>query len=752
MNSLNFNKLHNKLAFLKTPSFLFFVFLLLILFIPKPSSAFIGTGIFDYFDTALEGVEEIAGPLAKKVISIFFVYVIGLIFLGTSTVLLEQTMNPEWLSIYGNPLVEKGWNFTVNIANMFLVLGFIVIALGIILGRRSLQIKKTLPRLILVAFLINFSLLLVGALLDISNILYNTFWKGNENLPSQVIDLLIGKGGSVLTNMISWLGALALSFSIPFVGPFAQIALVSYLIVAFPTMLAWFFQIICFFIVGGIFLLYGILFAFRVFIVQLLAIISPLAFVAWIFPQTERYFKTWFRMLLQWIFLGIFLIFFLSLGLAGAVALSEKLGIGENPTPIPGLSWFKVHDYFVYYLFLTIYLGIAAALGRRVTPMFVDQALGMFNQAKGAFVGRIGGVSKYIKERARRWAAEKEKEFERKETPKKTTAKIWRGIKKGLTGTIKWAHRIRGTTIEAGLERDIQEKKEKLKERFGNNVEQARIFYGKSWRILPPTDKIAFTLYAAEVKGGKGLVKMGEEEAKEGINLIGKSYSKKLSDVLKYNVKLMKEMLEDISYGGVSLDILVPEREKDKDVIELMKLGYEKADAIKKAAFKKVIDDLKSKDIEKLTDDTLTNPEFQEVTALFKPWGFIRKIGEEWGADILDKIQETAEEIGLEKIAKSNPSFLRAPYTPGGSIFLRRWFLEGRELTRNDIEELIRRAKRGDDEEKPPSSPKPPKPPKPPPKPPRGRAGVGVPIYWTKEKKEEEEEEEEPRGRVGVGV
>jgi hypothetical protein len=58
MKKINLNK----------PFLIFFLllFILLLLF-PKSSKAFVGTGIFDYFNTALEGVEESSAPVARRI-------------------------------------------------------------------------------------------------------------------------------------------------------------------------------------------------------------------------------------------------------------------------------------------------------------------------------------------------------------------------------------------------------------------------------------------------------------------------------------------------------------------------------------------------------------------------------------------------------------------------------------------------------------------------------------------------------------
>ncbi|MBU4348116.1 hypothetical protein KJ671_01235 [Patescibacteria group bacterium] len=77
--------------------------------------------------------------------------------------------------IIDNPVVEIGWEITRDIANLGFVLLIIIIAFGTILRNESFQAKKTLPKLIIAALLINFSILIAGMALDIAGIFMNFF-------------------------------------------------------------------------------------------------------------------------------------------------------------------------------------------------------------------------------------------------------------------------------------------------------------------------------------------------------------------------------------------------------------------------------------------------------------------------------------------------------------------------------------------------------------------------------------------------
>jgi len=297
--------------------YLFLTILILSLIIPQTVLADF-FGIVDLISASLEGVEETAGPVAKMLITIFFAYIIAVISAFSSALLLQSAAeHPEWLSINNNPMVSSGWHFTSGIANIFIILILIFIAFAYILKIETFQAKKALPRLIIIALLINFSLLFVGMLVDISNIFYNTILRGNTGLP---LKIFLDVGGGVLDvirSLILTITGLTICFTAPLASTLCQAGLVFSMIsiIFLPNILIYFFQIFAFFLIAGVFFTYAFLFGARVFVVELLAILAPLAFICYILPQTKKYFDEWLHHLIEWLTLGIILFFFLVIGL-----------------------------------------------------------------------------------------------------------------------------------------------------------------------------------------------------------------------------------------------------------------------------------------------------------------------------------------------------------------------------------------------------------------------------------------------------
>ena len=682
--------------------FIFPIILLVILLLsfPRPASAQLGTGIFDFFESALSGIEELAGPVAKYVVAFFFTYLIGLLGLNISVVLLQKATDPALLSLQGNPLIDVGWHFTVGIANMFIIIILLYIAFSFILKIENQQMRKALPRLILVAILLNFSLLFISMIVDMGNITTNTFLKGNEDLPSKVTQSLGLSSEGVFKSIGGWLGAMAALFIIPFSAPFVQYGLVT----LFATILAsnivpWIFQIIAFFIISIIFLIYAVLFIARVFIIQLLAIIAPLAFLALILPQTKKYWDKWLNLLLEWVFLGVVLFFFMTLGLTAVHALIPAGG--EFPWPIQGVTEFP--QYFIYYLYLVIFLIVALWLSKKTMPTFaqavIDQAVGLGKMAWGRVALPLGGAAK---ERLQQFAASQKKREDELAATKARGEKVkispLRGFTMGagryMRRGIEGAHWAAGTTVSAAMASDLNKKTEEYEKRYGKDFVGAAKNFSN---LRTDRDRAAMTLYLEKTKGGKALGELTElKDRRAAVNSLAKYAPYRVEDIVKHMPELIKDetMMSTIQGAMMSKGLKTETDEKtgevkfeDKDlqkmkesgikidgksIDELVKTDAGKIKAIRAALYKKAVDAAKNEDIENMTDSTLSDSDYQEAVARYKNISFIRRIGEEKGSANIQNIRIKAErDLRAEEIAKTNATLLYSTVTNPGfsSIF-----------------------------------------------------------------------------------
>ena len=102
----------------------------------------------------------------------YFLYVAGSVF---NYALVELVF--EYARNFGNSnAVLAGWNILRDFGNIALLFGFVWIGIATILNITNYTAKKALPRLLIFAVLINFSLLVASAVIDTSNAFSYAFY------------------------------------------------------------------------------------------------------------------------------------------------------------------------------------------------------------------------------------------------------------------------------------------------------------------------------------------------------------------------------------------------------------------------------------------------------------------------------------------------------------------------------------------------------------------------------------------------
>lgn len=247
--------------------------------------------------------------------------------------------------------LKQAWNFFRDIANAVFAVIFLWVIFSQIsnVGVSNYGIKKILPRLIIGALLVNLSFYLCQLAVDLSNILGFSL-KGVLEGAASGIDTQSAAAGSFYTAVA---GALALTGA----------ALFLFLAVSIPTITA---------------LLLALLVVLVILIVRQAAIIlliavSPLAFAAWLLPNTENLFKKWTSM-----FKGLLVVFpVVSLlygagKLAGAILAASATDDPNNPKETMQFAALA-----------------ASILPLGATPFVLKSSL----NSLGSFAGKLGGLS-----------------------------------------------------------------------------------------------------------------------------------------------------------------------------------------------------------------------------------------------------------------------------------------------------------------------------------------------------------------------
>ena len=287
---------------------------------------------------------------------------------------------------YAGSAFYDSWSITKNWANMLIVLGLIGVALAFILNLD--QYKKLLAPLLMVALLVNFSVVFVGLMIDTSNIVTKTFigsgeqqhnvtFKINEIWNKTLYKYPINKFG----DSIEYFG-LSVLFSIVYIT------------------------------LGVTLLMLAIIFIERYVILAILFILSPLAFVFYVFPlkQAKELFSSWWNHFIKWCFVGLIGAFFVNL----SSQILEKFSgffvadATTNTTKIIG----SLSQVFFYLLIVVIFLVAGMVLtfqaSGRASKMVIAGAVttGTFLAAGGAALAR-GAVRTAGGERA--WNAARER-------------------------------------------------------------------------------------------------------------------------------------------------------------------------------------------------------------------------------------------------------------------------------------------------------------------------------------------------------
>ena len=212
-----------------------------------------------------------------------------------------------------NSGIYLAWVIMRNISNVAFIVAFLVIIYSQLtsVGISNYGVKKMLPRLVIAAVLVNLSFTICAILLDLSNIagyafqdafmgIKNTISTVGENTSTWTWSEVIS---TALSNGALAIGAIAFTTELlPMLVPAATLA-------------------------GLTLLLILLIMAARQALIIILIIISPLAFVCYLLPGTEKWFKKWRdSFLTMLVFFPAFSVVFGGAQLAGILIIQNATG------------------------------------------------------------------------------------------------------------------------------------------------------------------------------------------------------------------------------------------------------------------------------------------------------------------------------------------------------------------------------------------------------------------------------------------
>lgn len=264
----------------------------------------------------------------------------------------------------------NGWQIMRNFANVAFVIAFLVIIFSQVtsVGITNYGIKKMLPRLIVAAVLVNVSYWVCAIAVDLSNILGSSmnglFQSIKDGIPLPAASATSATGDG-------WAGIASVVLAGTIAGGVALFVGLSALL---PMLL----------FVGLTILTVFLILTLRQALVILLVVISPLAFVAYLLPNTEGLFKKW-RQLFQTL-----LLMYPIIGLMfGASALASKIlmtSAGDNYPIKIAAAGMSIIPLVLSYTFMKTATNILGKVGAYVN----NPNRGLYDRARKKAQGYAG--------------------------------------------------------------------------------------------------------------------------------------------------------------------------------------------------------------------------------------------------------------------------------------------------------------------------------------------------------------------------
>jgi hypothetical protein len=278
----------------------------------------------------------------------------------------------------------ESWNYIRSIANVAFVIVFLIIIYSQItnIGISNYSIKKLLPRLIIAAILVNVSYIICAIAIDLSNVI-------GESLEQMLIGMRTHlASGTGISDTLSWqsvtsfvlagaagAGAATVSISglIVLTGANPEAAIILLLPMLLGLLLA---VLVALLVLSA-----------RQAVITILVVLAPIAFVAYLLPNTEKWFERWRKLFTDLlVFFPLFALVFGGSQLASFIIIRNAGGAVS----------------------ITV---VILALFVQVAPLVITPLLVRFS---GEIVGKIAGIvnnpKKGILDQSRSWAKERSAE------------------------------------------------------------------------------------------------------------------------------------------------------------------------------------------------------------------------------------------------------------------------------------------------------------------------------------------------------
>lgn len=555
-------------------------------------------GPFGVNEAHASWIGNMASGIFKKAAAAIGSMILSLVgvVLAAAAQLFDASIRYSLYDINNNKVIDAGWAMSRDIANLFFIFILLYISITTILQIGEYGTKDLLVKVIVIALLVNFSLVFTKVIIDASNILAVGFYEKMENIP--VVDSAgapIYKNGKQKTVSLSeaFVGGLrpqgAYDTNIGKTVKTSETGATTTINSAQEaTLLQIFIQTVmgsALILVAAFVMFSGaIMFVLRVVSLWIIMILAPLAFVAMALPYTGQYAKKWWNTLFKQAFFApifLFMMYF-AVKIVTSKTLSKQLGID---TARSGNAGFFKNNQMDVKLILNYVMLIALFLA----VLTVANELG----------GKSSSLATGWAHKGRKWAQGKAKRYSMRGTGAASEGALrhaydvdedgnYKNKKLGammLRGAFKIPGAARGAArASSWRERQMEETKKKREKTYGSYSEAGLEALSARRFIRPPKREVI-----EEKLGGKrtaneekGEIKKDKEELKKlKLRQRSEEWGKK-----KKEIEGRRDAHKNKDTSGYSeVEKWSWERETkklDNELAEFMKDTYDKKDEIEK--------------------------------------------------------------------------------------------------------------------------------------------------------------------------
>lgn len=355
----------------------------------------------------LFGIGDIISSAVTKMVTYFIQTLVGIFakMMGFFADLLDEFVK---FQNYNLPIIPIMWNIMKNFVNMFFILILIIISFATIFDVAKYSYKAVLPTLIIVALLMNFSLVIGQTTISASDLLTHAFLAqikgGPDGLSKNLMNGFnlqkpLGVSGKEITESEGTDTNFNVAFTIASQYERLLINLIFLLVLMVIALLA--------FIVAALFVF------IRTPVLMFLLILSPAAAFLYILPSTRQYFTKWWNAFISWVFFLPVYVFFLMFAIIFINTRAQAPDLGTSGS-LAG-DFFNFNDIF-FYIVTLLFMIVGLSTARKVGTFAAGGVTAAVSKIHGGvkkYAGRISGVTP-VYEGAKEGLAAKGKQIQEK--------------------------------------------------------------------------------------------------------------------------------------------------------------------------------------------------------------------------------------------------------------------------------------------------------------------------------------------------